>query len=131
MFCEKLFKGGGITRVNQHLACVKGEIEHCKKVPPEVSNRIKQHVEGFVSKKRRAQETFETQNPYGPGLREHEDEDVQEISPSPMSPPSSEKKGNYSGGCQSKGKKKASGGIGSYFVPRPTSGSQPTLKSVL
>ena len=121
MFCDKLFKGGGIMRVKQHLACVKGETEHCKKVPPEVSNEMKQHIEGFVLKKRRVQETFETQNPYGSGLRDYEDEDVQEISPSPLPPPSSKKKG----------KEKASGGIGSYFVPRTTPGSQPTLKSVL
>ena len=48
-----------------------------------------------------------------------------------MPPPSSEKKGNYSGRSQSKGKEKASSGTGSYFVPMTTPGSQPTLKCVL
>ncbi|XP_057471091.1 uncharacterized protein LOC130759901 [Actinidia eriantha] len=32
MFCDKLFNGEGITRVKQHLACVKNETEYCKKV---------------------------------------------------------------------------------------------------
>ena len=68
MYCEKLFKGGGITRVKQYLAYIKGDTEMCKKVPPEVSYEMKQHIEGFAEKKRKIQETLENQNPYGLGL---------------------------------------------------------------
>ena len=62
-YCEKLFKGGGITRVKQYLAYIKGDTEMCKKVPPEVSYEMKQHIEGFAAKKRKIQETLENQNP--------------------------------------------------------------------
>ncbi|KAJ9568146.1 hypothetical protein OSB04_004112 [Centaurea solstitialis] len=35
-FCQKIIRGGGIHRVKQHLAGVKGQVKACRKVTPEV-----------------------------------------------------------------------------------------------
>ncbi|KAJ4719983.1 HAT transposon superfamily [Melia azedarach] len=35
MYCCKLFKGGGIHRLKEHLACQKGNASMCSDVPPE------------------------------------------------------------------------------------------------
>ena len=37
MYCKKVTKGGGIHRMKQHLAGVKGDIRPCRSVPPDVN----------------------------------------------------------------------------------------------
>ena len=40
LYCKKIAKGGGIHRMKQHLAEVKGDIGPCKSIPPDVRFRM-------------------------------------------------------------------------------------------
>lgn len=56
MYCDKLFKGGGITRFKEHLAGKKGQGPVCEKVPNDVKGAMRlnlDHVSGKVKKKSR------------------------------------------------------------------------------
>ncbi|KAG5241741.1 transcription factor/ chromatin remodeling BED-type(Zn) [Salix suchowensis] len=44
IYCNKRINGGGVTRLKYHLAGIKGEVEPCKKVPPEVKKRIRTDI---------------------------------------------------------------------------------------
>lgn len=46
---NKLFSEGGIHRLNEHLAGVKGNSIYCNKIPEEVCYEVQQHMD---SKKR-------------------------------------------------------------------------------
>ncbi|KAF7801145.1 putative Zinc finger, BED-type [Senna tora] len=56
MFCSKIFKGGGINRIKQYLAGIKGDTESCKKVPTDVGFQLHDNVVNFNQRKRKAQE---------------------------------------------------------------------------
>lgn len=89
-----------------------------------------QNIEGHIAKMRKLKQVYEEHNQYGLSLSD--DDDIQEITPSSMPPPSfirKRKKGISIQGSQGKGK--ASSGIGASFMPRTTPGAQPTIKSVL
>ena len=137
MYCHKVIKGGGINRFKQHLAGIKGEVEQCTRCPPNVSYEMRLVLESTVTKKRKTQQHYDEMNPYGPEFRNYEEQeymqendDVQEI------PPSYKAKGISIGGGHGKSMHNKDAGrkgktIGSYFVPRTTTSSQPTIKSVL
>jgi hypothetical protein len=40
LYCAKVFTGGGINRFKQHLAGTKGEVEQCRKCPPDVRHQM-------------------------------------------------------------------------------------------
>ncbi|KAB1217840.1 hypothetical protein CJ030_MR3G014750 [Morella rubra] len=60
IYCGKLFKGGGIHRIKEHLAGHKGNASTCLRVPPDVRVSMQQSLEGVVVKKRRKQKIEET-----------------------------------------------------------------------
>jgi hypothetical protein len=49
--CSKRINGGGITRLKYHLAGIKGQVEACKKVPPDVKWQMKQLIEDLTMEK--------------------------------------------------------------------------------
>uniref|UniRef100_A0A6N2L2P9 BED-type domain-containing protein n=1 Tax=Salix viminalis TaxID=40686 RepID=A0A6N2L2P9_SALVM len=53
IYCNKRINGGGVTRLKYHLAGIKGEVEACKKVPPEVKWQMKQMVDEMTMEKER------------------------------------------------------------------------------
>ncbi|XP_022855487.1 uncharacterized protein LOC111376741 [Olea europaea var. sylvestris] len=138
LYCGKTFGGGGINRVKQHLAALKGDVDSCRRVPPDVRFKMKENLDIFAAKKRRTQEVLNECNPHSSYYREQEeqmyrnlgDDDVQEIIPL-----SSQRKNIAIEKSQGKemGAKhlKEQKGIGSYFMPRTGPGNQPTIKSVL
>ncbi|XP_022871119.1 uncharacterized protein LOC111390332 [Olea europaea var. sylvestris] len=139
LYCGKTFAGGGINRVKQHLAGMKGDVDSCRKVPPDVRFKMKENLDVFAAKKRKTQEILDECNPHSSYYREKEeqmyrdlggDDDVQEIIP-----PNSKGKGIVVGKNERKEREikhlKQQNGIGSYFMPRTGPGNQPTIKSVL
>jgi hypothetical protein len=52
LYFAKVFVGGGINRFKQHLARAKGEVEQCRKCPPDVHHQmlLNLHVTLFISK---------------------------------------------------------------------------------
>ncbi|KAH7537159.1 hypothetical protein FEM48_Zijuj03G0062400 [Ziziphus jujuba var. spinosa] len=59
IYCSKLFKGGGIHRIKEHLAGQKGNASTCLRVPPDVRALMQQSLDGVVVKKRNRQKLDE------------------------------------------------------------------------
>lgn len=75
-FCQKGFRGGGINRMKQHLAGVKGNVASCVKVPDDV----KFLVQGILEEK--SQKTKEMPSGFAvPNLNGDEEVEAQTINP--------------------------------------------------
>ncbi|KAI8528485.1 hypothetical protein RHMOL_Rhmol12G0151700 [Rhododendron molle] len=114
LFCNKHLKGGGITRLKQHLAGVKGEVEACKNVPMDVKWPMNQTLEGYKQEKERRERISKA---VGEGasyqaLDEEEEESLLD---------------KRTSGDTSGTKKKRSKTIGGFFAPRTTPGAQPSI----
>ena len=72
LYCKKIAKGGGIHIMKKHLAKVKGDIEPCKYVPPDVRFRMENSLHKLVKSKQAAQEAHECENLYGPNASQFE-----------------------------------------------------------
>ncbi|KDP44924.1 hypothetical protein JCGZ_01424 [Jatropha curcas] len=59
IYCSKIFKGGGIHRIKEHLAGQKGNASTCLRVPPDVRLMMQQSLDGVVVKKRKKQKIVE------------------------------------------------------------------------
>ncbi|KAL5734665.1 hypothetical protein ACOSP7_032526 [Xanthoceras sorbifolium] len=59
LYCGKLFKGGGIHRIKEHLAGQKGNASTCLRVLPDVRTLMQQSLDGVVVKKRKKQKIAE------------------------------------------------------------------------
>nr|XP_007159645.1 hypothetical protein PHAVU_002G255200g [Phaseolus vulgaris]XP_007159646.1 hypothetical protein PHAVU_002G255200g [Phaseolus vulgaris]ESW31639.1 hypothetical protein PHAVU_002G255200g [Phaseolus vulgaris]ESW31640.1 hypothetical protein PHAVU_002G255200g [Phaseolus vulgaris] len=63
----KMFEGGGIRRIKEHLACQKGNASICSRLPHDVKLNMQQSLDGAVVKKMRKQKIEEiiSVNPLG------------------------------------------------------------------
>ncbi|XP_058732906.1 uncharacterized protein LOC131604488 [Vicia villosa] len=113
--CNKIIRGGGINRFKRHLAGITGEVEPCKKVPPDVQYQMKQNLDEVSNKRRKtqAQNLDVDLNTQEGGVEEM---DVEQSRPDSVI---------------ASQKRKSTSRIGNYFMPRTTPRAQPTLKSVL
>ncbi|KMT18372.1 hypothetical protein BVRB_2g025260 isoform A [Beta vulgaris subsp. vulgaris] len=59
IYCAKVFRGGGIHRIKEHLACQKGNASTCHRVPSDVREAMQQSLKGVVVKKKRKQKTVD------------------------------------------------------------------------
>lgn len=59
MYCLKVFYGGGIHRIKEHLACQKGNASSCSKVPIEVQDAMTHSLESVVVRKKKKQRLAE------------------------------------------------------------------------
>ncbi|KAK8542233.1 hypothetical protein V6N12_014834 [Hibiscus sabdariffa] len=55
IYCGKIFKGGGIHRIKEHLAGHKGNAATCLRVPSDVRVLMQESLDGVVVKKRKKQ----------------------------------------------------------------------------
>ncbi|GAU34631.1 hypothetical protein TSUD_394220 [Trifolium subterraneum] len=118
MFCQKVFKGGGIHRFKEHLAGEVGDAKPCLKVDADTRFRMGESLKETSTKKKRAVEIFDDEHPFGPNVVEVTDDDQPTAMPSLSRPPT---KRAATSQIMSK----------SFFAPRTTSGTQPKIKSVL
>ena len=72
LYCKKIAKGGGIHKMKQHLAGVKGDIGPCKSIPPDVRFQMKNSLQEFLNSKKGTQEAYGYRNPYGPNVSQFE-----------------------------------------------------------
>ena len=151
LYYAKVFAGGGINRFKQHLAGTKGEVEQCRKCPPDVRHQMLLNLQN-VEKKRRAREMEANFNPYNAKQREHkermirqleddckgndddnDDDDVEVDGKKLMLPPKVANKGNskiigvVKQSSASFGKQKENITLGAYFIPRTNHGAQKSL----
>ncbi|XP_047316089.1 uncharacterized protein LOC124919796 isoform X2 [Impatiens glandulifera] len=66
MYCGKIFKGGGIHRIKEHLAGQKGNASTCLRVQPDVRLLMQESLNGVVAKKRKKQKLSEEMTNYIP-----------------------------------------------------------------
>ncbi|KAL3523848.1 hypothetical protein ACH5RR_016682 [Cinchona calisaya] len=59
VYCGKIFKGGGIHRIKEHLAGQKGNASSCLRVQPDVRLLMQESLNGVVLKKRKKQKLAE------------------------------------------------------------------------
>eukprot|EP00258_Populus_trichocarpa_P030095 XP_024446114.1 uncharacterized protein LOC112325035 [Populus trichocarpa] len=52
LYYAKVFAGGGINRFKQHLAGAKGEVEQCRKCPPDVRHQMLLNLKGNAETKK-------------------------------------------------------------------------------
>ncbi|XP_075654755.1 uncharacterized protein LOC142624914 [Castanea sativa] len=135
LHCNKLIKGGGITRLKYHLAGIRGQVESCKVVSSDIRFQMKQMIEELKkSKETKKRIQSEIGNPYGdPFDVDEEEEEEDEVRVVEKSPPQTLGKRKSRGKDvdidmgQIRGKKK----IKSYFAPRTTPGAQSSIRSAL
>lgn len=122
-FCHKQNAGGGINRMKQHLAGIKGNVDSCKKVPSDVRVLVQGALQENVQKAKQKKGCYDDISPYGKSIHEFEGDDVQEI-------PQVEKT-NIGVGASSKGKRKANGNIEAYFKYGTNDSTQPSIKAIM
>ena len=77
MYCKKVTKGGGIHRMKQHFAGVKGDIGPCRSVPPDVKYRMENSLQEVIKSKKASQAAYEFENPYCPNVSQFERDEQQ------------------------------------------------------
>ena len=88
LHCNKLIKGGGITRLKYHLVGIRGQVEPCKKVSSDIRFQMKQMIEDLKkSKQTKKRIQSEIGNPYDVDEEEEEEEEDDEGRVVEKSPP--------------------------------------------
>ncbi|KAK4403289.1 hypothetical protein Sango_0697500 [Sesamum angolense] len=64
IYCGKIFKGGGIHRIKEHLAGQKGNAATCLRVQPDVRLQMLESLNGVAVKKRKKQKLAEEMSGY-------------------------------------------------------------------
>ena len=132
LYCNKLIKGGGSTRLKYHLAWIRGQVEPCKSAPNDVKWQMKQLIEDLnKSKQTKRKINAEIASPYGDPIDVDEEEEEEEggdvVARSVSQSVGKHAKGK---GVQTTSGKKGLG-IQNYFAPRATLEAQPSIKSAL
>ncbi|KAA8539485.1 hypothetical protein F0562_026177 [Nyssa sinensis] len=70
IYCGKIFKGGGIHRIKEHLAGQKGNASTCLRVQPDVRLLMQESLNGVVVKKRKKQKIAEEISSFNPSTSE-------------------------------------------------------------
>ncbi|KAL3835402.1 hypothetical protein ACJIZ3_010138 [Penstemon smallii] len=76
IYCGKIFKGGGIFRIKEHLAGQKGNGATCLKVKPDVRSQMLETLNGLSGKKRNKERLPEETSGYNPGTSGNEVLDI-------------------------------------------------------
>ncbi|KAF0895482.1 hypothetical protein E2562_013580 [Oryza meyeriana var. granulata] len=126
-YCQEVFQGGGIHQFKRHLAGVKGDVKSCPKVDAEVRYEMQQNIEAFACKKRKSQEAFEENNPYGLDKNNDDQSEDNVCMPPPSTHSSTKGKTIQTLVTSTKDKPK----IGKIYMPRTNPRDQPSLKNVL
>ena len=122
--CSKRINGGGITRLKYHLAGIKGQVEACKKVPPDVKWQMKQLIEDLTMEKEK-RKRLRTDIGNSQSFSNDEVEEGGSANPTLSDIGSKANKRLTMQGTSANRKKMTS------FVPRTTPSSQPSIKSAM
>lgn len=125
IYCNKRINGGGVTRLKYHLAGIKGEVEACKKVPPEVKWQMNQLVDEMTMEKERRKRI---RTDIGNSQSASNDEEIAEGDAA--NPRSGDIRSQTSRRTTVQGTS-TSGRRIPLFAPRTTPGSQPSIRSAM
>lgn len=129
-FCERIIKGGGVTRFKEHLGGVSGEVAACKQVPHDIKWQMERLVmENRKNKTKKRQLNEEIENPHGTSVEEEleEDEDA-EVEELLRNRPTSRKGKEKASKTLTQKRSKGLPPMSHSFSPRTTPRSQPSIK---
>jgi hypothetical protein len=139
-YCKKEVGGGGIHRIKQHLANARGNIKPCLEVPDELKAEMMGLLEGYQADKAKNRKVQKEVGRNSGGIRTRFDSDPQDRMPSfeessafpipgrdPYTNPREEVEHVGGSGAGASGSKRPRGNLDSFFLPRTTPGSQPTI----
>ena len=76
LYCNKLIKGGGITKLKYHLTGIRGQVESCKSALDDVKWQMKQLIEDLnKSKQTKRKINAEIESPCGDPIDVDEEEE--------------------------------------------------------
>lgn len=123
-FCHASLAGGGINRMKQHFAGVKGNVASCKKVPFEVRLLLEVSLKENAQKAKEKRGDFGIENPFARNENQFTSDDIQVIS-------SPKGKGISINEGINKGKKKASHCIEAYMTGKTFDSFRPSIKACI
>ncbi|XP_027102739.2 uncharacterized protein [Coffea arabica] len=127
-YCFKVFHGGGIHRMKQHLAGVTGSVTSCPNVDPAVRLAILTCLQENDKKSKEKRGDFGVESPFGQPVHEFVGDEVQEVPP----PRIREISMNEAGTSLGKGKRKTTAPTGIHaFFKGGRDSTQPTIKACL
>jgi hypothetical protein len=137
-YCKKEVGRGGIHRIKQHLANARGNIKPCLEVSDELKAEMMGLLEGFQEDKSKTKKAKKEVGRSSGGTRF--DSDPQDRMPSfeessafpilghdPYTNPREEVEHVGGSGAGASGSKRPLGNLESFFLPRTTPSSQPTI----
>uniref|UniRef100_A0A6N2MSJ5 BED-type domain-containing protein n=1 Tax=Salix viminalis TaxID=40686 RepID=A0A6N2MSJ5_SALVM len=125
IYCNKRINGGGDTRLKYHLAGIKGEVEPCKKVPPEVKWQMKQLVDDMTMEKERRKRIRTDIEKSQSASNDEEIEEGDAANPRSGDIHSQTSRRMTVQGTSTSGRRIP------LFAPRTTPGSQPSIRSAM
>jgi hypothetical protein len=130
LYCNKLIKMGGITRLKYHLAGIMGQVEPSKSALDDVKWQMKQMIEDLKkSKETKRKINVEIGNPYGDPIDVDEEEEEEGGDVVAKSVSQSLSKRARGKDVQTMSGKKVLE-IQNYFAPRTTHRAQLSIKKV-
>jgi len=125
VYCQKHLVGGGITRLKEHLAGIKGNAAAYKRVSNEVKWQMKQLLTEWKSNQmRKTTINCEIESPHGNYVIDEEEEEVETGTPHSSNPSVGASRNQSS----ERSKKRK---VQNLFPRRTTPGSQPSIRSAL
>ncbi|CAN1184987.1 hypothetical protein LINPERPRIM_LOCUS39239 [Linum perenne] len=121
LFCAKVYKGGGINRMKQHLAGIPGQISRCLKVPYDVREKIQNNLTEFNLNKLEKKKADASV-----GMTFHENRDINDVvqNDAPVNTMDELTRSGSSGPVRVST-------VDDYFAPRTVAGAQPGIKAAL
>lgn len=81
VLCLKIFRGGGINRVKQHLAGKPGDVLSCNKVDADTRFRMGDNLSKIATKKKKCADAFDEEHPFSHNVVELVEDDINEEQP--------------------------------------------------
>ncbi|CAN1188177.1 hypothetical protein LINPERPRIM_LOCUS5059, partial [Linum perenne] len=121
LFCAKVYKGGGINRMKQHLAGITGQISRCLKVPFDVREKIQNNLTEFNLNKLEKKKADASV-----GMTFHENRDTNNVvqNDAPLNTMDELTRSGSGGPVRV-------ASVDDYFAPRTVAGAQPGIKAAL
>ncbi|CAN1774920.1 hypothetical protein LINPERHAP1_LOCUS13136 [Linum perenne] len=121
LFCAKVYKGGGINRMKQHLAGITGQISRCLKVPFDVREKIQNNLTEFNLNKLEKKKAYASV-----GMTFHENRDTNNVvqNDAPLNTMDELTRSGSGGPVRV-------ASVDDYFAPRTVAGAQPGIKAAL
>jgi len=79
LYCAKVFVSCGINQFKQHLAKAKGEVEQCRKCPPDVRHQMLLNLKRNAETKKKVKEMQADFNPFNAQQWEHEEMMIRQL----------------------------------------------------